>query len=398
MKVLIVATFIPPHVGGLEVIVAQQAECLAEMGHEVTVFTSLHDEDLAHEEWIEGYRVLRTPVWNMIEHRTAVPYPLWGVRSIIHLGRLVREADIVHIHDVYYQPSALAALVARLARRPLFITQHVSIVEHDSSIVMAVQRVVYATAGTRLWRWSQGIVAYNVIVQSFLADRGVAKDKVHLSYNGIDVDAFCPGDESVRAAVRRSHGLPVDKPLILFVGRLVPKKGYREFMAAHDSSYHLVLVGSGPIPTEVPSGVTFTGPIDRTELLGLYQASDLFALPAVGEMLTLAMQEAMACGLPVVTTAEAAYDQYALDPSGIAFVPTAPDVLRRTFIAILSDDERRERMSTYSRELATRRFDWRANAVNLIDVYGLVEASENQENLSIVPSLAIPAFIDVSED
>ncbi len=311
------------------------------MGHEVTVFTSLHDKDLAKEEWIDGYRVVRTPVWNTIERRTAVPYPLWGMRSILHLARLVRQVDLVHIHDVYYQPSVLAAVVTRMARRPLFITQHVSIVEHDSPLVMGVQRIVYATAGARLWRWSRGIVAYNVIVQRFLAERGVPRDKVHLSYNGIDVESFCPGDASKRGVVRAIHGLPQDKPLILFVGRLVPKKGYREFMAAHHSEYHLVLVGPGPVPAEIPHGVTFTGPMDRKELLALYQASDVFALPAVGEMLTLAMQEAMACGLPVVTTAETAYDEYSLDPAGIAFVATTPDALRRTFIDILRDRERR---------------------------------------------------------
>ena len=170
-------------------------------------------------------------------------------------------------------------------------------------------------------------------------------------------------------------------------------------MAAHHSEYHLVLVGPGPVPAEIPHGVTFTGPMDRKELLALYQASDVFALPAVGEMLTLAMQEAMACGLPVVTTAETAYDEYSLDPAGIAFVATTPDALRRTFIDILRDRERRDRMSTYSRELATKRFDWRINALNLVDVYGQAGPSGKRETLRTGPVLSIRStLIDVSED
>jgi len=90
-------------------------------------------------------------------------------------------------------------------------------------------------------------------------------------------------------------------------------------------------------------------------------------------MLTLAMQEAMACGLPVVATADPAYDEYDLDPSGIAFVPADPDSLRRTFLDILRDSQRYDRMSTYSRELATKRFDWRNNAADLADLYRLVD-------------------------
>jgi D-inositol-3-phosphate glycosyltransferase len=399
MKLLIVATFIPPHVGGLEVIVAQQAKSLADMGHSVTVFTSQHDRKLEGDEQIDGYRVIRTPTWNAIERRTGVPAPLWGLRSFAALSRRVRQADVVHVHDVYYQPSILAAVAARVLHRPLFVTQHVSLVEHDSPLVMGMQRLIYATAGAKLWRWCQGIVAYNVIVERFLSDRRVPREKVHLTYNGIDVERFRPGDPAAREAVRTAYGLPQDKPLVLFVGRLVPKKGFRELMAAHHSDYHIVLVGPGTVPASVPPGVTFTGPIDRSELLALYQASDLFALPAVGEMFTLAMQEAMACGLPIVATEDAAYEEYALDPSGISFVSATPDALRRTFIEILTDEERCHRMSTYSRDLATTRFDWRANAADLADLYRLAGPREKCDRLQFgSAALARPGVHDVIEN
>jgi D-inositol-3-phosphate glycosyltransferase len=397
MKVLIVATFIPPHVGGLEVIVTQHAKSLAAMGHSVTVLTSRHDKRLLRDEQIDGYRVVRTPTWNAIEDRTAVPFPLWGVRTLAPLFRLVRQADVVHVHDVYYQPSLVGALAARVLRRPLFVTQHVSLVEHDNAVVMGVQRLVYATVGASLWRWCQGIVAYNVIVERFLADRNVSREKVHLTYNGIDVERFRPGTAAVRASVRTKYGLPQDKPLVLFVGRLVPKKGYRELMAAHHRDYHIVLVGPGPIPADVPPGVTFTGPIDRSELLGLYQASDLFALPAVGEMLTLAMQEAMACGLPIVATKDAAYDQYELDPKGIAFVAAAPDVLRRTFLEILQDEERCDRMRSYSLDLAMTRFDWRSNAADLADLYRLAGPLEHCDLLGMKTAPPARPKVEVGE-
>jgi glycosyltransferase involved in cell wall biosynthesis len=369
VNVLIVSTFAPPHVGGLEVVVEQQAKSLADMGHDVTVFTGRHNRSLAKDERVDGYRVVRTPVWNAIEDRTSVPYPIWGVRTLLPLFRLIRQADVVHVHDVYYQPTVLAAFFARLARRPLFVTQHVSVVQHDSAPVMWVQRLIYATVGALLWRWAKGIVAYNVIVRSFLLERGVPADKVHLTYNGIDTDIFRAADDVVRNSVRERYGLPPDKPIVLFVGRLVPKKGYRELVAAHDGGYEIVLAGPGAVPDELPSGVTFLGPIDRCDLLGLYQASDLFAFPAVGEMLTLSMQEAMACSLPVVAREDAAYDQYGLDESAISLVSADPDILRKTFNSILEDEDRYAKMASYSRHLATTRFDWRHNAADLADIY-----------------------------
>ncbi len=371
MKILIVAVYVAPHVGGIEVVAAQQAASLAASGHDVTILTSRYEKTLPLEERVDGYRVVRTPAWNALERRTAVPYPFWGIRSWSRIVRLVRQADVVHVHDVYYQPTIWASLVTRLLRRPMFVTQHVSMVEHDNGVVMAVQRLVYRTIGARIWRWSRWIVAYNTIVRQFLVERGVPPEKVLLSYNGIDTDRFRPGTAEDRSSARQRFELDPERPIVLFVGRLVPKKGFRELVASADPNYQIVLVGPGPIPEQVPENVVFLGSIDRAELIRLYQASDILAMPATGEMLTLAMQEAMACGLPIVATADPAYDEYDLDAGNIAFVPVDPAVLRRTFLTLLEDGDRRGRMSTYSRQLAVQRFDWRRNADDLAGLYQL---------------------------
>jgi glycosyltransferase involved in cell wall biosynthesis len=285
------------------------------------------------------------------------------------LARLIRGADVVHVHDVLYLPSLLGIVVARLRRVPLFLTQHVAAVAHDRGAVMAVQRLVCRTAGRLSWRWATQITAYNPIVEAFLIGHGVPAAKIRLGYNGIDTSQFLPGDERTRRETRDRYGLPADLPLVLFVGRLVPKKGFDTLVAAADPRYHIVLVGSGKIPRLRPEGVTFLGPVDRGDVPELYQACDIFAFPAEGEMLTLTMQEAMACGLPVVTTAEPAYERYAFDPQGIAFVAPDPEPLRRCLIDLVQDRERRALMARYSRSVAEERFDWQVNVADLARDY-----------------------------
>jgi glycosyltransferase involved in cell wall biosynthesis/O-antigen/teichoic acid export membrane protein len=368
-RVLIVSAYADPHVGGVEVVVGQQARTLAALGHDVTVVTSRCGADTAAREQADGYTVIRIPAWNGLEHRWGVPFPVWSPSAIWRLARLVGSADVVHVHDVYYGSSMLAASLARWRRRPLFVSQNVGIVEHDKAIVTFVQKAVYSSAGRLLWRWATTITAYNPIVENFLTGYGVPAEKIRLVYNGIDTRHFCPGDREAIRATRTRYGLAAEVPVILFVGRLVPKKGFQKLVEARSTEYEVVIAGPGRIPDQIPAGVRFLGPVNRDELRDLYQASDIFVFPAVGEMLTLVMQEAMACGLPVVATADEGYSRYDLDPSGVVLVEPEPEVLRSTFLGLLGAPGRMSYMRAYSRRLAEERFDWQSNAGHLVADY-----------------------------
>jgi D-inositol-3-phosphate glycosyltransferase len=369
LKVLIVSAYADPHVGGVEVVVGQQARSLAELGHDVTVVTSRCGAGGASREQVSGYTVIRIAAWNGLEGRWGIPFPVWSPSALWRLAKLVRSADVVHVHDVYYGSSVVAASLARWRRRPLFISQNVGIVEHDKTGVKFVQKLVYSSVGRLLWHWATTITVYNPIVAGLLSRHGVPAGKVRLRYNGVDTKHFCPGDPEAVRGTRGRYGLATDVPVILFVGRMVPKKGFQKLLEARGAEYEMVLVGPGRIPGRVPAGVRFLGPVNRRELRDLYQASDIFAFPAVGEMLTLVMQEAMACGLPVVTTAEEAYSQYGLDPAGVALVPPEPEILRSTFLDLLGKPARLRYMQTYSRRLAEERFDWQSNAEHLASEY-----------------------------
>jgi D-inositol-3-phosphate glycosyltransferase len=174
---------------------------------------------------------------------------------------------------------------------------------------------------------------------------------------------------TVLILTRKRYGISTQVPVVLFVGRLVPKKGFQKLIEARGDEYEIVFAGPGRQPNGVPAGLRFLGPVERAEIRDLYLASDILAFPAAGEMLTLVMQEAMACGLPVVATAEEDYSWYDLDPSGIALVPSEPKALRAAFLAILNDPDRMKRMQEYSRSLAESRFDWQKNVSDLASEY-----------------------------
>ena len=136
------------------------------------------------------------------------------------------------------------------------------------------------------------------------------------------------------ASTRRgpaSLGLPVDRPVALFVGRFVEKKGLHliERLARRRPDLTFALAGWGPIdPTgwRLPN-VHVLSDLQGETLVPLYQSSDVFVLPSVGEGWPLVLQEALACGLPVICGQETA----AADPGagarieGVAIEGADPD-------------------------------------------------------------------------
>lgn len=365
---LIVSAYVSPHVGGVELVVDQQARTLAALGYLVTVVASGAGGGDAGERR-DGYEVVRVPAWNGLEARFDVPIPIWSPRALWRLACLVGRADVVHVHDVYHPASCVAALAAWWRGRPLFVTQHVATVAHDRRSVALAQRAYYSSAARLVWRRAATIEVYNAIVHDFLVDHGVERERLRLTYNGVDTSEFCPGDPATTPATRARYGIATDRPVVLFAGRLVPKKGVQQLLRATSPRYQIVVAGPGNVPDDVPDGVLVLGPVSRSELLALYRASDIFAYPASGEMLTLAMQEAMSCGLPVVTTDEQDYGRYDLDPAGVALVPPDARSLRAAFLEIIDDDDRRAYMQRYSRSLAEERFDWDNNAAGLVAQY-----------------------------
>jgi glycosyltransferase involved in cell wall biosynthesis len=194
------------------------------------------------------------------------------------------------------------------------------------------------------------------MVDAHLSANGVPAGRIVRSSIGVDIGRYAPGPVD-RDAVLSSFGLPVGVHLVLFVGRMVDKKGYRHLLGAAGPDRHIALAGSGQPAESLPPGVTFLGPLPRERLIELYRAASVFVLPSHGEVFPIAAQEAMACGLPVVLTDSPRYDPYAVDRGLIRLIAPEPAAVREAIDDILGDDGLRREMSGYSRRLAETHFD-----------------------------------------
>jgi glycosyltransferase involved in cell wall biosynthesis len=392
--VLIVSHYFPPHVGGIERVAAEEARRLTDAGHEVAVLTTSCGARPGDQITAEGFRLTRVRAWNGLERAAGVPFPVPAPGAVLVAWRRVRAADVVHLHDVTYLTSWLAAFAAWIMRRPLLVTQHVAVVPHPRPLVERIQRLVFAVSARTVLRRARAVIVLNSRVEEFLRGLGVPAERLRFLPNGVDTDLFSPPAPGERAALREAWQLPPDEVLALFVGRFVPKKGYQALLEAAGPEYTIVLVG-GPAPQEpavdgsvvdgsvpdgsvpdgsvpdgqVPDGrgkVRVLGSLEPAQLADVYRACDAFVLPSQGEGFPLTVQEAMASGLPVVTTDDPGYAGYGLDRDLVLLIPPSPPQIRAALLKVAASAQLRQRMGAYSRTVARERFSWGAHLDGLV--------------------------------
>jgi glycosyltransferase involved in cell wall biosynthesis len=366
--VLIGVHYFPPHVGGIERVAFMEANELARRGVEVEVLTSA-TKDAAGPSGADGRaRVVRVHAANPLQ-RFGVPFPLFWLPSLlIAAWRGVRRCDLAHVHDALYMTSWCVALVCRVLRKPYVVTQHVAVVAHPSAMVNLVQRIVYVTLGRLVWGGADTVFYLNTRVRDSLVEWGVAPDRLRPLVNGVDLEHFRPAANGAeKHALRERFGLPADKPLALFVGRLVPKKGYHRVVAAAaaQSQWCAVMVGAGAQSTSVPN-VVWLGERGQDDLSLIYRACDLFVLPSETEGFPLTIQEAMASGLPIVTTRDPGYAMYGLDDDLVRLLDAGTGNFGTAVDELLADPGHRDKMARYSREFAEANFTWRRHVDDLL--------------------------------
>ena len=326
MRVLVVSHYALPHLGGIEILADQLASELLRRGHDVTHVASAagrRTETGTAEAPQREHRVVRVPALNFPESRFGVPYPIFGPSLVGTLRREVSRADVVHAHGCLYPGSLTAlALAARNDVRTV-LTEHVGHVPYDNRLFDAVEASALSTLGRWSLRRADSVIVFNANVRELVAHLAPLA-MVRWIDNGIDTDLFRPPEPGERARLRVELGWD-DKPRVLFVGRAVAKKGFSTALDAlreGGGAFELAVAGhevAAPGP-----GLESLGPIPRERLASVYRAADALLAPSRGEGLPIAVQEALASGLPVVASDDPGYRE-TLREAGQAVTLMTPD-------------------------------------------------------------------------
>lgn len=349
----------PPHPGGLETLVHGLTRGFAREHEVAVVSTAWQDRRGISTE--DGATVHRLPAWHGAEQR-GVPYAMPFGPGVLRAHAALRSSDVLHAHGCLYS-TTLLALLARRRGVPLIVTEHVGFVHYQSETLNAVQRLAWTLIGGPVVGRAAKVISYNSRVRDWLAAR-FGEDKVAFIPNGVDTVAFQPASSADQRAARARLGLPAEGVLALFVGRAAQKKNLDAVLRLPAQGYRLAVCGAErSLPTEILN----LGVLPHGTMPEVFAAADFLLHAATGEGFPVAIQEAMASGLPVVLLWDSGYSG-SVDRDAVVAVDTLADLEHATSEVAL-DAELRRRLGESSREYALRNWNWDTTVQRHHDVF-----------------------------
>lgn len=341
MKLGLVTSYMPPHLGGIERIAEILFTGYASTGVEVRWVSSRVPRDAPSRD---GDRI-RVPCFNLIEDLLGVPVPVWGPSGWTAVKELVRWADAIHVLECLYSSSAIAVRMARRYGKPVVLSQNVGFIQYRFRVLNWIERAAYATLGRAVLRHASHVVLATPTAAAYVAtlfQDGLPRTSTFPI--GIDTSRFRPAVGRDRPEARARLGLMADEPVVLFAGRLVEKKGVGIVLdvCRRLPNVRFIVTGDGPLRarlSEAPPNVAWYRTVAPEDMPAYYHAADCLLLPSHGEGLPLVVQEAMASGLPVVISADEPYAEHLLAAEVCTAAPRMPDAMASRVRAILAGED-----------------------------------------------------------
>jgi glycosyltransferase involved in cell wall biosynthesis len=309
-----------------------------------------------------------SPTWfARLWHRARLPIPVEG---------WVGDVKLFHATDFVLPPT-------RPTTKTLLTVHDLSFIRVPDSTTPSLRRYLEAVVPRSARRADHVLADSQATKNDLITEFRIAPEKITVLLSGVnprfDPSPVQPEDRQV---LRERFGIG-DWPFIVAVGTVQPRKNYERLIyALHAlppelSKTRLVIAGGkgwldAPIyrtvrELKIEGRVVFTGYLDDTLLPALYKTSSGLAFPSLYEGFGLPILEAMACGVPVITSNVSSMVEVAGD-AALLVNPVSVEHIRDALVTVLRDDDTRTRLIEAGQRQAAP-FTWQRAAAQLCQLY-----------------------------
>lgn len=349
---IILKTFPPDVIGGMETQTKQMATKLDENGHDITIITKKYGN---HNDTDVPYRVIRVP---NLRQTPVLSDATFLISALLIICRHRNEFDILQCMMIY-PVGFLGYILNKLVGLPYF--------------AWVRGGDFYLMKDVRWKRWMMRRVLKDTVVLVQSPDIG---DDVQRCFNNIDCDI-----EVLANAVSIPQDT-ADGTNVLYVGRLAPKKGLKYLIKAmEDLDAELTIVGDGSerehlerLAAKSTVNISFEGEVSPDQVDDYYQSAGVFVLPSIeGEGTPNVVLEAMSWGIPVVATDSGGIPSIIEDEVNGYIVPMRdPGELKDKIKEVLHGDKS-EAMGELAREYVKNHYSWSSQIRQLEKLYRSIQ-------------------------
>ncbi len=381
--------------GGPVVKVRALARCLARRGHSISVLTA--DLGLSGHLWNnlhlencpfgwraedEGVEAIYLPTFGHFRALTINP----GIMRFC--GASLHQYQLVHFYGLYDLLGPVVSYFCRRSGIPYVIEPMGMYRPIDRSF--RLKRIWHHTLAAPYVRNAERIIATSEIEQQDLLEEGVPRERIVIRYNGVEVDRSLL--TSSRGSFRAKWAIPASDKLILFLSRLIPRKGADILIEAFAKTCRqngtLVIAGPEGEPgyvnhlkrcaeaNRVANRVIFTGPVYDADKAAMYSDSDVFVLASRYENFANVVAEAVACDIPVVVSNMCGIHSLIEGRAGLV-IPVERDAIAMALQRLLVDSALYARMKAGCRSVAEE-LTWGTLSGQMENYYSEVLAHGNR--------------------
>lgn len=377
MKVLQVVPYFPPHEGGMPKYVYNLSKYLIKMGHDVHVITSNSPKMETYEEiegiTVERQRIIMEPLRNPITPRSFL------------INKVIKNFDVVHVHDQYYFSPMITAFLKSKKYKPLILTNHGKL-KYDNPILDNIVKIYDLSVGKLVLNRCDIIVVNSSADKDYISkkNKSISK-KIKIFPNSLDLEEYDKYIQSDISEFTQKYNIS-NKNIILFVGRIIAMKGIEYLIKAIPyvikdnpmSNLIFMFVGSGDFfekaknlakKLNVEKFTVFTGSIPFGEdLINAYKSARIFVLPSLSEGLPTVILEAMYFNLPVISTDIPSLTAHFKDTS-LLVPPKDEMALAKAITELLNNNDLARKLSNQGNQLVRSKYLWKVTAKKYNDLY-----------------------------